>query len=55
MVKVYRNAEVGYPKGFFKRPVSGLDMTLDCSKYAEVQEGDSEAGPDQDEEVWKPQ
>jgi penicillin-binding protein 1A len=51
MVKVYRNPEVGYPKGFFKRPSSGLDMTLDCSKYkdvAPVEERD--AGDD----LWTP-
>ena len=35
MVKVYENPEVGYGKGFFKRPNSSLDMTLDCSQYAE--------------------
>lgn len=34
MVKVYENPEVGYGKGKFKRPASGLDMTLDCSQYA---------------------
>jgi penicillin-binding protein 1A len=56
MVKVYRTPEVGYPKGFFKRPSSGLDMTLDCSKYSEVENGDTETGQEQeDEEVWKPQ
>jgi penicillin-binding protein 1A len=34
MVKVYEHPEVGYGKGQFKRPASGLDMTLDCSRYA---------------------
>jgi penicillin-binding protein 1A len=33
MVKVYEHPETGYKKGFFKRPVTGLDMTLDCSQY----------------------
>jgi penicillin-binding protein 1A len=33
MVKVYEHPEVGYGKGRFKRPVSGLDMTLDCNRY----------------------
>jgi penicillin-binding protein 1A len=55
MVKVYRNPEVGHKKGFFKRPASGLDMTLDCSKYAEMEDGDAESTPENDEEVWKPQ
>lgn len=35
MVKVYENPEVGYGKGFFNRPNSSLDMTLDCSQYAD--------------------
>ncbi len=33
LVKVYEHPEVGYGKGAFKRPASGLDMTLDCSQY----------------------
>lgn len=33
MVKVYEHPEVGYGKGQFKRPSSGLDITLDCSKH----------------------
>lgn len=33
MVKVYETPEVGYGKGRFKRPVGGLDMTLDCNQY----------------------
>ncbi len=36
MVKVYENPEVGYGKGIFKRPSSGLDMTLNCNQYAET-------------------
>jgi hypothetical protein len=55
MVKIYRTPEVGYPKGFFKRPSTGLDMTLDCSRYAEMEDGDAQSGPEQDQEVWKPQ
>src|SRR5690606_8203249 len=39
MQKVYRNPEVGYQKGYFKRPSTGLDMTLDCSKYSDAAEG----------------
>ena len=35
MVKVYENPDVGYGKGLFKRPTSGLDMTLNCNQYAE--------------------
>jgi penicillin-binding protein 1A len=34
MVKVYEHPEVGYSKGSFKRPASGLDMILDCSRHS---------------------
>jgi penicillin-binding protein 1A len=33
MVKVYRHPEVGVKKGYFKRPATGLDITLDCNQY----------------------
>lgn len=33
MQKVYNDKEVGYPKGSFKRPVTGMDITLDCNKH----------------------
>lgn len=33
MQKVYRDKEVGYPKGYFKRPVTGLDITLNCNEF----------------------
>ncbi len=39
MLKVYADPATGITKGQFKRPVSGLDMSLDCSK---VQEEDTE-------------
>lgn len=32
MMKVYRDKEVGYGKGYFKRP-SSLGITLDCSRH----------------------
>jgi penicillin-binding protein 1A len=35
MLKLYEHPEVGYGKGAFKRPMSGLDMTLDCNQYAD--------------------
>jgi penicillin-binding protein 1A len=34
LVKVYNHPEVGYGKGHFRRPTSGLDMTLDCSRHS---------------------
>jgi penicillin-binding protein 1A len=33
MTKVYADPATGIVKGQFKRPASGLDMTLDCSKH----------------------
>ena len=33
MMKIYAHPETGYTKGFFKKPVFGLDMTLNCDKY----------------------
>jgi penicillin-binding protein 1A len=48
MKKVYADPSTGITKGKFKRPASGLDLTLDCSKHNL---------PDslqmQDEEVWE--
>lgn len=52
MVKVYRTPETGYPKGYFRRPSTGLDITLDCSKYANSGgEGEDVQEP---EEMWTP-
>ena len=34
MMKVYSKPETGITKGYFKRPVSPLGMTLECSQYA---------------------
>ena len=33
MTKVYADSTTGIRKGQFKRPLSGLDMSLDCGKY----------------------
>jgi len=33
MLKLYADPATGIAKGQFKRPASGLDMTLDCSKH----------------------
>jgi penicillin-binding protein 1A len=52
MVKVYRHPEVGVPKGYFKRPQSGLDgVTLDCSKF---NIGSDSTITDPDEQPWDP-
>jgi penicillin-binding protein 1A len=48
MTKVYQHPEVGYPKGYFKRP-SSMDITLDCNKVNA--ENDSTYVPD--EEPWQ--
>jgi len=47
MLKVYADPESGIVKGQFKRPSSGLDMTLDCSRH-EV----SDSLQLNDEEPW---
>jgi len=46
MLKVYADPESGIVKGQFKRPVSGLDMTLDCSRH------ESDSLMMQEEEPW---
>jgi penicillin-binding protein 1A len=52
MVKVYRHPEVGVPKGFFKRPASGLDgATLDCSQF---NIGSDSTFTDPNEKPWDP-
>jgi penicillin-binding protein 1A len=33
MTKVYADPDIKYKKGSFKRPASGMDITLDCSQY----------------------
>lgn len=47
MTKVYRDKNTGYGKGFFKRPLTGLDMTLDCSQYVST-----DSTVVKDEELW---
>jgi penicillin-binding protein 1A len=33
MKKVYKDEALTYKKGTFKRPTTGMDITLDCSRY----------------------
>ena len=33
MLKLYKDESLEYKKGLFKRPIGGLDITLDCAKY----------------------
>ena len=49
MLKVYGDKTLEYTKGQFKRPSSGLDMTLDCSAYDTPQDS-----PDAQAEQWDP-
>jgi penicillin-binding protein 1A len=37
MRKVYADPTLGYQKGMFRRPESGIDISLDCKKYDTVQ------------------
>lgn len=39
MRSVYADKDLGYTKGQFKRPASGIDVSLDCSRY--IIDGDS--------------
>lgn len=48
MRKLYADPESGIVKGQFKRPTSGLDMTLDCSKHVV-----SDSVDVLDEEPWE--
>lgn len=41
MVKVYADPELGYQKGEFPKPVNGISMELDCSKYTQKQRSDT--------------
>ena len=41
MLKVYADELLPYKKGPFKRPLSGLDMTLDCDQHSNTDESDS--------------
>lgn len=36
MTKVYNDESLEYKKGSFKRPASGMDITLDCSQYDNI-------------------
>jgi penicillin-binding protein 1A len=51
MLKVYADELLPYKKGPFKRPVSGLDITLDCGEYS-TDPGESDSIPEVDE--WDP-
>ena len=51
MLKVYADESLPYDKGPFKRPLSGLDMNLDCGRYAT---DDPDSVPVEDEEQWDP-
>lgn len=50
MREVYNSKELGYEKGRFQQPPGGIDVTLDCSKYA-LPESDSLVI---EEEPWDP-
>jgi penicillin-binding protein 1A len=50
MRKVYADQALAYKKGPFKRPATGIDVNLDCSKYETI-DGDSTVV--EDEAMWK--
>lgn len=49
MLKVYADKTLEYKKGQFKRPASGLDMTMDCKAYESPQDS-----PDSEPDNWDP-
>ncbi|ELR69892.1 Multimodular transpeptidase-transglycosylase [Fulvivirga imtechensis AK7] len=51
MLKVYKNQELGYTKGTFQRPVGGIDVNLDCSRYNTVE---SDSTVIEEEPAWNP-
>ncbi|HMP98478.1 MAG TPA: transglycosylase domain-containing protein [Cyclobacteriaceae bacterium] len=48
MKKVYEDKDLGYTKGQFRRPTSGIDVSLDCSKYII----DEETEEILEEDIW---
>jgi penicillin-binding protein 1A len=51
MLAVYKDPATGITKGQFKRPVSGLDVSLDCGRYTELPDSVDVV----DEEPWDDQ
>lgn len=49
MLKVYADPTLEYKKGQFRRPSTGLDMTMDCKAYDTPQDT-----PDEQTENWDP-
>ena len=51
MLKVYADRSLEeYRKGLFKRPASGLDITLDCTRYSGTNNSDSDLQPNEEED-----
>jgi penicillin-binding protein 1A len=50
MLKVYKDESLPYKKGTFKRPATGMDITLDCSRYETV---DGDSLQVEDETLWE--
>jgi penicillin-binding protein 1A len=38
MMKVYADPKTGITKGFFKRPTSGIDVSVECAKATDSQQ-----------------
>ena len=49
MLKIYGDKTLDYTKGQFRRPATGLDMTMDCSAYDTPQDS-----PGDQTEQWDP-
>jgi penicillin-binding protein 1A len=52
MLKIYADKTLDYDKGSFKRPPSGLGITLDCSQFKNSDDSENSEKPD--EAQWNP-
>jgi penicillin-binding protein 1A len=50
MLKVYADETLDYKKGQFRRPASGMDMTMDCKAYELPEDSEGTEQPDN----WDP-
>ncbi|UII28497.1 transglycosylase domain-containing protein [Fulvivirga maritima] len=52
MLKVYNDKDLAIEKGPFERPIGGIDVNLDCSRYNQVSSDSTEADEGEDEQMW---
>ncbi|MBL3657750.1 transglycosylase domain-containing protein [Fulvivirga sediminis] len=52
MLKVYNDKDLSIEKGPFERPIGGIDVNLDCSRYNQSTSEDDETEEDDDSRMW---